>query len=383
MFLIFVQMEVVKKVKLFIITLLIFFLSDFYTVNAQPDRFVIIKSGFGLPFGAMGLNLEYRRKHVGGYAGLGYMKTQYYREINIPSSINGAIGLKYYFFKFEDSWHPIIGLHAGWLNNYYHKDIGRESYSSTVYGLALMGGVQLTENVVSLEMSMLVDPGFAILHPEKHPSYMGKPYFTPSIGVGVNLYAIHYYFKYKKRNKERQEERVNEVVVSNSSTLDKTMERNHDIILADKIKAECNDTMSFPAIKILLLNETGNYLAGKQMAENLFLFVEFPDQSINSENSIQLFKVDSANNYIRAYIIKTTKIGENLNEIAETILNKKSIDGKSFECIQGNISVYYYRNVKKEISIKLSDLKLIGKNIEGVAELYYDEILICLVAPKK
>ena len=350
---------------------------------SQANRYAVLKAGFGLPFGAYGINLEYRLYHFGGYVGAGYMKTQFYREINIPSSFNGAVGLKYYFLRFEDPWHPIIGIHAGWLNNYYHKDIGTASYSYSVYGLALIGGIELTEDVVSLEMSMVVDPSFAILHPEKHPYYQGKVYFTPTIGIGVNLYAIHHYYKYREKNRKRKEELDNDNDQISDTDNKQVNSKNENDVFIDKIKSECNDTLSFPAVRILVADNYGNLIAGKQIAEDSYLFVRFSSEKNSSGILAQVYQLDSSITDVSVFIIKTAKPNQTLVNLAYLLASDGQTEGNTFDAVKGTVSIYYYKNARNEISIKLNDLKLVGKTETGKAELYYDEIFICLVAEKK
>lgn len=370
-----------RKIDIYYYLLVFFIICDVFISNAQPKRYAVLKGGFGLPFGAYGLNLEYRYYNIGGYVGGGYMKTQYYREIDIPSSFNGALGLKYYFFRFEDPWHPILGIHAGWLNNYYHKNIGTASYESTVYGLALIGGIELTENFVSLEMSMVVDPGFAILHPEKHPSYQGKAYFTPTIGIGVNLYAIRHYYKYKEKNRKRKEERQNEPVILSDKKQEFVKDENE--IFIEKIKSECNDTISFPAVRTLVQDNFGNLLAGKQIAEDSYLFVRFSSEKSSSGILAQVYQIDSSITDVNVFLIKSKNPNVTLNNLAYQLVSESQTEGITFEAVKGTVSFYYYKNARNEISIRLNDLKLSSKAGDGRVELYYDEIFICLVAEKK
>jgi hypothetical protein len=381
MFQIFVYMSQKRKTSLLYLFVAFFIICNYNFSYSQANRYVVLKGGFGLPFGAYGLNLEYRYYHIGGYIGCGYMKNQYYKEVSIPSSYNAALGLKYYFFRFEDPWHPILGIHAGWLNNYYHKNIGDASYNSTVYGLALIGGVELTENFVSLEMSMVVDPGFAILHPERHPYYKGKAYFTPTIGVGVNLYAMHHYYKYREKNKRKKEEIENSQIADSENKSEKN--KNENAVFIEKIKSECNDTISFPAVRILIPDNYGNLIAGKQIADDTYLFVRFSSEKSSSGILAQVFQIDSNITDLNVFIIKTTKPNQSLLNLAYQFASDNQTDGVEYDAVKGTVSFYYYKNARNEISIKINDLKLEGKNEVGKAELYYDEIFICLVAEKK
>ena len=374
MFLIFVYMKQFSKYIL-IVTISLFF----GTVLSQNKRYTVIKAGFGLPYGAYGLNLEYRWKKLGGYVGAGYMKSQYFSNIHIPSSFNGALGLKYYFFKTEELIHPVLGIHAGWLNNYYHKDIGLLKYRSSVYGAAFIVGIEMIENVTSIELSAVIDPGFAVLNPETHPNYTDKVYFTPSIGIGINIYALRMYFKKKERMREREEKIINEpaeekqnVAIENKTTVPNVYINE----LSNRIVKECNDTLAFPAIKIYQQDSMGNNWIGKQIADNLFLYIKIKGKVEGYEKSLQTFLVDSNLKSHEIFVYKSMQ-PDNLKQITQQILNNPIQNIEKYHCYEGKLAIYTYGNSQKEISVQLNDLKL---KSELKSELYFDEILICLVA---
>ncbi len=370
--------------KLLLVLFLFGIIFSFNSAYSQKDRYVVFKGGFGLPYGAYGLNLEYRWKRIGGYAGGGYMKSQYYSDIVIPSSFNGALGLKYYFFRPQELWHPVLGIHAGWLNNYYHKNIGYSSYNPTVYGLAFIAGVEMIEDMMSIEMSMVIDPAVAILNPEKHPNYMGKVYFTPTIGVGVNLYAFKMYLKNRERKKNREIINMEEKLETNSGPVNqneiKVRTKDTNTVISERLVRECNDTLAFPAVKIYTDDGEGNYWVGKQIAEEIFLFVKFSEPITGTEKTLYTYNLDSAIKTHTVFIIKMLDKNEKLSGITQKLMNKEPVQGEIYQCKQGRLMVYNYGNMQKEISVQLNDLKLINGNN---SELYYDEILICLVSRNK
>lgn len=380
MFMIFVFMKQLHKFLLTILIPGIIFISTI-SVSSQNKRYTVFKAGFGLPYGAYGLNLEYRYKKLGGYIGAGYMKSQYFSNIHIPSSFNGALGLKYYFFRTEELLHPILGIHAGWLNNYYHKDIGQLKYRSSVYGAALIAGFEMIENVTSIEMSMVIDPGIAVLNPETHPNYKGKIYFTPSIGIGINIYALKMYFKKKERMKNRENIDMEEKIEDRnhiSTTHINTEKKDYSTVVTEKIINECNDTLAFPAIKIYKEDSLGNHWIGKQIAENMFLYIKIKGKVEGYDKSLQTFMVDSNLKSHEILVIKTNN-PDDLKQITQQILNNDIKNAELFNCYQGKLAIYTYGNPQNEISIQLTDLKLKSKI---KSELYFDEILICLVSKK-
>lgn len=371
------MLSIKKIVNIFFLLCILSFIAK--QAFSQDKRFVIVKAGFGLPYGAYGGNVEYRWNNLGGYVGAGYMKSQNYRDIyrniNLNSTFNTCVGLKYYFLRPIDGFRPILGIHAGWLNNYYSNKIGITNYNYNVYGLAAIAGFQLSENIVSLEIDMLIDPGFAILHPETHPYYSEKSYFTPSIGVGVNLYALSKYFKERKKSKL-----INEAdsadVASNKNT---NSNKNKNSLLL-KIAIECNDTLGFKAVKTLFRDEKGKLVAGKQIAEDTYIFVRIQKTGAIIEQSLQVTYIDSLSKYIEVFVIKTNNRNENIETLSEQIKLNNLTNLSVYQTVQGKVTIFYYGNNQNNISIRINDIKLIEKNKKENSQLYYDEILICLLS---
>ena len=374
----FALMQTIKKITniLFLLCTLSIIANH---VFSQDKRFVIVKVGFGLPYGAYGGNIEYRWNNLGGYVGAGFMKSQNYRDINLDINLaktfNTCVGLKYYFLRPIDGLRPVLGIHAGWLNNYYTNKIGSTNYSYNVYGLAAIAGFNFSENIVSLEINILIDPGFAIIKPQTHPYYSDKGYFTPSVGVGVNLYALRLYLKNNKRRKERNE--IDTVFVQLNNNITENKKPNP---LSQKIAIECNDTLGFKAIKTLFKDSQGKIVAGKQIAENAYIFVRFQKTGAIIGESLQVNYIDSSNKQIEVFVIKTNIKGENIESISGKIKTNNFNNLQYYYTIQGKVTTFYYGNNKNNISIRLNDLKLFDKNKEHNSQLYYDEILICLLS---
>lgn len=377
-------MQTLKKIAntcFLLCTILLFALITY----SQDKRFIVVKAGFGLPFGAFGGNLEYRWENIGGYVGAGIMKSQNYRDVNlnisIPKTFNTCAGLKYYFLKPVDGLRPVLGIHAGWLNNYYTNKIGSANYNYNVYGLAAIAGFNFSENIVNLEINMLIDPGFAIVKPNTHPHYSDKLYFTPSVGIGVNLYALRLYFKNIKRKKDRNE--IDSVIVTFNNNTNNNLTTDKKINpLSQKIAIDCNDTLGFKAIKTLFKDSQGKTVAGKQIAEDAYVFVRFQKSGAIIGESLQVNYIDSSNKQIEVFVIKTPNNSENIESISNKIKINNFNNLQYYHTIQGKVTTFYYGNNKNNISIRLNDLKLLDQNKEQNSQLYYDEILICLLSEK-
>lgn len=366
-----------------LVIIYLFFVFAGSTGFSQPLRYAVLRSGFGLPFGAYGLNVEYRISRFGGYAGAGFMKKQYYDEVFIPPSFNIGAGLKYYFLRTELAWHPVAGVHCGWLNNYYHKDIGQNPYTAVVYGFAFLAGLEMKENIWSFEMCILTDPGNMIFKPAAHPSYTGKVYFTPSIGIGVNIYALRTYFKERKKLKEKEETDITikiEINAGKDSVAGEITASKEQIVI-ENITKECNDTLNYLAVRKLLKDKQNNYLACKQIDDNAYFFIRFKSSQLNENRGLVSIPVKDNTAELSAFIIVTDK-NMTFDEVCLKAIEDESADFEIYECKEGTVDFYYYGNFLKEFSVKASDMKFVRKSSTEVSERYLDEIFICFISDK-
>lgn len=346
------------------------------TINAlsQDKRYVIVKGGFGLPYGAWGTNIEYRWKNYGTYVGGGYLKEQSFRDVHLSSSFNTCLGLKYYFLKPQDGFRPVLGLHAGWLNNYYSSKINTTSYNYNVYGLAGLMGLYFSENIVSLEISMLIDPGMLIYKPATHPYYSDKVYITPSIGVGVNLYALKIYLRdLKNRRKLELIDTVPNIITNKKDSI---LPKKQDYE-TEKIVKDCNDNVGYKMIKKFFKDKNGNSFAVKQIAEDMYVFIKIQKSGAITSQTLQINYLDSTTKLINVFMLKSLNKNDNIETIVNKFLIKDFKNIQTYYLISGKSTVFYYANSSKDFSIRLNDLKM--KNYEGNKFLYYDEILICLL----
>jgi len=79
-------------------------------------------------------------------------------------------------------------------------------------------------------------------------------------------------------------------------------------------------------------------------------------------------------------VIKTSKPDQNIQTLTKLVATENIIEGSIYQTTQGKITIFYYGNERNEISIRLNDLIMVEKNKTKNSQLYYDEILICLVA---
>ncbi len=179
------------------------------------DRYVNIKIGQGFSFGGMGIAVEYRYKKVSVLGSFGYQSEQLVYEHLIPSSWNISSDIRYYLSKRDGNWQYFIGLHGGWLSNYYHPDIGENSYQYNVYGIAMHTGIEIREELLNFEIGMGIDPGRLTFWPKKHPFYNTSWHIASNIGIGINLYALQSKLKYNKKKGNNQKESMNQIVVNN------------------------------------------------------------------------------------------------------------------------------------------------------------------------
>lgn len=164
------------------------------------------KAGAGLPFaGFSGIGNEWRTPYWSLYYAMGYMYAYTYNHKYINESINFGGGLRWYLLHPNYATRIRLGIHGGWLNNYYYHE---DPYKPTVYGMALSAGLLWQKGYFSLGFDVMFDPGMAIINPSTHPDYSSHYYWSPSLDVGINLAKFYVTpFRFNKYNNVRRDNR--------------------------------------------------------------------------------------------------------------------------------------------------------------------------------
>ncbi|MCX7861735.1 MAG: porin family protein [Bacteroidales bacterium] len=224
------------------------------------DRYVNFKIGQGISYAGMGIAAEYRYKKLGIMGSVGFQGEQYEFEQTIPSSWNVSTNVRVYLSKRDGYWQFFTGVHAGWLSNYYHPDIGNNSYQYTVYGLAWQLGVEVREELLNFEIGVGIDPGYLTLNSAKHPYYNSRWYFSPSIGIGVNLYALQSRLKYNRRKIKEDnstehpvisEKKVSEIKMDNDTIHLKLIQQQASVLIE-----QCHQAVKSPFERLFYANDT-------------------------------------------------------------------------------------------------------------------------------
>ncbi|MEM9022956.1 MAG: hypothetical protein AAGB22_04395 [Bacteroidota bacterium] len=163
------------------------------------------KLGLGVPYGGLGLNLEYGYDRISIFLVKGWAwGRQATDEVRIDPTFNYGLGVRYHFRLRNEFLTPRVGLEMGWVTNYYNSKIEDRRYDQSVYGLSVQGGLEfLTEAGVLVNLDLAVTPDFAILTQDEHPFFFSW-YIRPAIGIGYDFSALLYGEKRQKKRKKRQ-----------------------------------------------------------------------------------------------------------------------------------------------------------------------------------
>ncbi len=279
------------------------------------NRYVNAKVGQGISFGGRGIAIEYRYKHFGIASGFGYTGEQYVYEHNIKSSFNFGINGRYYYYKKSGNWQAFTGISAGWLSNYYLPEIGEKDYNPVVYGVAAIFGVEIREEILNVELGVSVDPGSTILHPESHPYYDKTWNFSPNIGIGVNLYAIHTALKLRKSLKNKTFKTAIENY-HNDTVKSKIQDLVHKTLLEQKainLIENCNNQALITNEKAYFRKDTLFLL--KQVGLKQFIYIKF-QLSNQEKEQFSSISIDSAKSNPIVYFINQSINIQNIEELA-------------------------------------------------------------------
>ena len=155
--------------------------------ETPAQYFASLSAGFGMMYGGLGANLEVGAGHFSGYGGFGYAPETNDGNVNIPSSINYQIGLRYSFDIGNQFIYPRIGVGFGWVTNYYDQRIKNKSYDHSVEGATVHAGIQVYSGegfVFSFDAGM--GSKLAITNQNMHPHFYPF-YIRPCIGVGYDV----------------------------------------------------------------------------------------------------------------------------------------------------------------------------------------------------
>lgn len=298
----------------------ILIISFFSTTSAQMlnNRYVNAKAGQGINFGGKGIVIEYRYKHFGIGAGMGYMSKQYIYDHNVTSSFNYGMNGRYYYYKKSGNWQVYTGISAGWLNNYYFPEIGEKKYNSIVYGIAAILGVEIREELLNVEVGLSIDPGKITFKPETHPYYNNLWYIKPNVGIGINLYALHSKFKLIKSFKNKSY-KVNEVSINNDTIKLKAKENVHKALLEQKaanLIENCNNQAQITNEKAYFSKDTLYLL--KQVGLKQFIYIKFSVLNTEKEQ-FHSFSIDSNKSNPLIYFINQSIHIQNIEELANIL----------------------------------------------------------------
>lgn len=288
------------------------------------DRYVNFKIGQGFSFGGMGVALEYRYKKVSVLGSFGYQREQLVYDRIIPSSWNISSDMRYYLSKRDGNWQFFLGLHGGWLSNYYHPGIGENSYQYNVYGIALHTGIEIREELLNFEIGIGIDPGRLTFQPKKHPYYNAGWYIAPNIGIGINLYALQSRLKYNKKKEYNKKDAPNKIVTNN---FENTIQNNADDSIhiklikqqASVLFEQCQQAFKSPYDRAFYQNDT--LYVWKPLGKKQYLFIKILLRSKKNEQFYCISLNEKQNEFVVFLIhdVIDTPASEDLPFIVEEL----------------------------------------------------------------
>lgn len=253
---------------------LFFFIKNLYS-QVFYDKYVNLKIGQGISFGGFGTALEYRYNRLSFMTQIGYQQEQYQYDHTIPSSWNFGFDTRLYISKKNSNWQLFTGIHAGWLSNYYHPDIGERYYKPQVYGIAFQTGIEVREDLLNIEIGLGIDPGKLIFNTSKHPYYSSYWYFSPNIGIGINLYALRSSLKIRHKRKISEKESAEPIYQNKTENIVVSDDTIHQIIIqqqAKKLIENCTNAIKSIYDRAYYQNDTLYFF--KQIGISRYIYIK-------------------------------------------------------------------------------------------------------------
>lgn len=356
---------ILGKIKIVIISL-VFIITLFHNLGlSAQDRerrktqFLILKTGMGIPYSFYGANLEFGINRFGFSIGGGFMPSQTISGRLINSSYNFSGGLQYYLPKlaYHVPVRPRVGLHVGWLNNYYDLRIEDKPYNPIVYGTALIVGFEYSKKFFFLNFDISYDPGIATFDKKRHPYYNDRMYFNYSLGAGVNLVPFVQSLDFKKKKKYYRSLEDNGIKAPKLAKKDSVIN-----------KGLC-----------------GKITVYQRIDEDKYIFVKVNLDSLKTNLQYNRMELGLAESRVISYIENLSEVNQSFccsndnlpaNEIRKGYqLRYVAVSGNAV-VISNNKKYYSGSNENFRISVKLKDLKFVNENDPEAEDIYIDEIII-------
>jgi len=335
---------------------------SFAQTSLNKDKLLVLKIGKGVNFGGYGLNTEFRKNKFSVQLFGGYNPERVLDSVIVKDSYNFGLNSFYYFFDSKSPIKPKIGIHLGWLNNYYNEKIGHNKYNQNVYGLALIPGLEFGDGIVRFGLNLIIDPGFAIIDKKNHPYYTDAFYFSSSFGMGIDIVGLNKFIKTHKVlkffDKNAKKGKSNNDSEKEVNTIEKTT-----------IEDKCFTLEGISeSISKGICGENAIY---QQISSDKFVIVEF-ERNISDYIGTNTFSVKD-DLYAHVYIISKASYNDFCSVIGTTKEYVKATEGKITLLIEENPQI----QETSKVSVMLKDL-MISTQINNETKVqFFDEIVIC------
>ncbi len=361
-----------------------------------------IHGGIGVPLSGIGLSGELRNHRVGFYGSSGYLYPIKTEQHTVSQSFNFGAGTYFYFNKIARNWQPKVGLHAGWLNNYYDERIGTESYKASVYGLSFLGAFEFHSNWMYLNLGLCVDPGNMLFEKEKHPYYNSgqKLFISPFVSIGTSMGDLVQKNKQKHNKKYQKKTKTQNAFIRqvkrNQNVFQKTL-----YLFASKerktyqrsITEECISSESEYIITNKNQGACGNIQLYQQIVADRYLFVFLNLDTIEAKPECTSYDVNKNLQNIRIYLLDVEQMSDsicctcNYHELQNINDSEKPL---KYYATEGKISISTSRtaislNNQKpyRVAVKLTDIKFERVLNQEHETIFLDEVIIYDVLNKR
>ncbi len=334
------------------------------------NRYVNIKLGEGVSFAGRGIMTEYRTKHWSIYASAGFMPEQVMYEKIVPSSYNFGGALRYYYYRKSGYWQFFVSAHSGWLNNYYHPEIGNKPYKYNVYGIVPLVGVEIREELLNFELNIIVDPGQFTFNSNNYPYYNKYWYVSIGAGIGINLFALNTKINLNRKKKKNLVPSNDINIIDTVITPVYNKKQQEDVIInasAKELINECNQNTLIQE-KAFLYYDTLFLI--KQVASSDFILVK--QLMVNKENYFYTSSLSNNNSLLSVYLIRDKISLSTPEDFVDELTELRQI----YIAKDGIFKFYLQDN---ECFAKLENINFDYKG----QQLYFDQIKFCKVEIKQ
>jgi hypothetical protein len=357
--------NIIKNNKYIIIIILVSLLNNSIKAQRQVEDNISFypKIGYGKPFGGYGFDFETKIKNIGLYIGFGFTPKQVIDTLyTLEKTYNIGGGIEYCFYNryYKTNWVPKVGIYGGWLNNYINlSTTNYNQYKKNIYGFAISTGLEYHLQKFFFDFNLYIVPVFLLKSSNINPSYTDPTIrLSPSLGIGININKENKTIKKQKNNNYQDEQKTKE-----HDTINCISNNNNTTI---NIKGACGNTIIY-----------------QQLFDKKYVIIRINPDSILLTSKCHEYNITYGSKILQVFLIDIDTLNDCL--CCNKYYNSKTAfnDSLNYEATEGKITILVNKkrihkknNNPYYISVKLSNMKFVRKNIINSDEMFFDEIII-------